>query len=249
MLEKYSDVHPYNLVNPPADLRKLIIALESVIRYQVDYYPKDIFKDQTVARHTGRLVTLWWGMDLPDGCNKEEGERMLWVHDIPEIDIGDLLVVEAAQNLELARSKEEEESEAASKLLSESDYQLLQRFNKAADFWKGKEYDGQDLTAIAAKLIDIIDGNVVYHEVISDYCRKNGAGDLDRKMDASFNYAFSQARTMKEQLSSLPGSIRGWFESLINLQFEYISQFWKGIPMTDIPLALQHEFLLYSQKG
>ena len=96
-------------VNPPDDLLHFFLLLSRVIRYQVEYYPHHIFAGQSVDIHTRRMVTFWWWLDLPDGCNRKEGERMLWVHDIPEIRIDDLLAVEAALNPHLAKRKEEED--------------------------------------------------------------------------------------------------------------------------------------------
>ncbi len=219
----------------PNDIEGKISALRKVVRYNVPYYPANIFASQTVNLHTRRLVSIWRHEKMP-----RIGERSLWVHDIPEIMIGDLLVVETVDNPTLQDGKDLEEHNAARDLLTESDCKLLELFNAAGLFWKGKTHE-YDYLAAAAKMIDIVDGNVIFHEVISKYCLENGCDDLDLRINPSFHYAFDQSIATRSQLEHIGDTQRDWFVHMIDLQFAYINYYWQGVPQSLIPTALQEE--------
>ncbi len=219
----------------PSDLVPALEALKQVVRYQVPYYPIGIFASQNVNLHTRRVA----GFALKEGM-PTQGERRILIHDIPEIKIGDLLVVETVSNPKLQSDKDTQEFEVAKELLNPRDQQLLQEFNRAGDFWKGKTRDNYFL-AISGKIADIVDGNVIFHEIISQYCIENGCGSLDPRMNPSFHYAFNQALVLRRQLEFVSERQRAWFARIINLQFAYINYYWQNVPQNLIPPALQEE--------
>lgn len=219
----------------PKDLVGVMDELTNTIRYDVPYYPPFIFRDQNVALHTRRSV----GFGRREGM-LAKGERIQWVHDVPEIKIGDLLIVETVANPQLQIDKEGEELKAAQELLTPRDQQLLGEFNQAGNFWKGRTRKSYHLAA-AAKLIDILDGNVIFHEVVSQYCIENGVAKLDPRINPSFHYAFMQGKVLRSQLEFLADRQREWFRRIIDLQFEFINYYWQGVPSSLIPPALQEE--------
>lgn len=182
---------------------------------------------------------------MPQDVESEAGERMLWVHDIPEIRTGDLLVVETVENPQLAVDKEALETETARQLLHPIDYELFLRFNKAGNFWKGS--GTADRTALGVKLVDILDGNIVFHERISEFCKWAGFDVLHPRVDASFKYAFDQRKTLLQQMELVPGS-KDWLINLIKLQFAFIFNAWRDVEASNIPPVLREEFSKFDAK-
>lgn len=234
-------------VNPPDDLLHFYGLLDRIIRYQVEYYPKGLFIDQSVGYHSRRMVTFWDRLDLPEECDSEAGRRMLWTHDIAEIKVGDVSATELARNPAFARRREARELVAARQLLKESDYNLCFRFENGKSFWKGGEQNS-DYTAYAVRVVDIIDGNVVFNERMSRYCYEHGVGDLDPKMRTAINYAYIQQKMLRRQLDLLPSNLREWFEGMVVLHLNYILACWEDVPKTNTPQAVREKILLYSQK-
>ncbi len=119
----------------PPDLSELVNSLTAVKRFQFKEYPPNVFIDNTYT-HTLRCVGLARSSTLP--LNQALLERILWVHDIPEILIGDVTVIEKYRDKKIDQKVEKSEEEASRQLLSINDQELLKRFNAASDFLKGK---------------------------------------------------------------------------------------------------------------
>lgn len=234
------------IIKPPADLADRMVQLAQVLRYQVEYYP-DIFRDQDVFTHEKGMVVMWRKLEFPEGVDIKEGERMIWIHDIPEILTGEVLVVEKSLDRKLDRKMQDKEDEVAPQLLGKEDIKLLARYNKASQFWKGEGEDTGDVTALAVRLVDIIDGNVVFHRKVSEYCRENGILGLSEKMEPSFRYAFKQGEVLRNQLNKLSPEFRVWFGKLIDGQFEQIINYWRDVEQENLPGILREEFINYEK--
>lgn len=231
--KKYTDKYP-PVDNLPADLISRLQLIAQIIRYQVDYYPQEIFADQTDLLHTSRMVRFWLVNAPRELFDIQVGERMLWLHDILENHTGDHNAVEVANNSTLSQEKEAQEDQLARQDFSSGDYELFARFNSAANFWRGS-HDDVDTTALAVVLIDKVDGNVVFHEKISRLCELGGTVQINPSINKSFLHTNIQASDFLQRLHLLPENYREWFAQTILSQFDYIESYWLPVPQERIP--------------
>lgn len=167
--KSYQDV---SLTIPP-DLSELVNSLTAVKRFQFKEYPQNVIIDNTYT-HTLKCVGLARASKL--ALNQALLERILWVHDIPEILIADVTVTEKYRDKKIDQEVEKSEEGAARQLLSTNDQELLKRFNAASDFLKGKivwDENTIGFEAVSAKLIDNSEGNMTFHHFITDWVRSD----------------------------------------------------------------------------
>lgn len=224
---------------PPDDLLHFYGLLARIKRYKLSYYPEGVFDGQNVGIHCQRMVEFWKSIDLPDGCDWGEGLRMIWVHDIPEVIVGDEPAVKLDQDKVLAQRRDILEQEAARKILQEHDKPLFESFEGARKFWKG-EAVVVNPTALTVRLVDIIDGNLVYNQLLSQYCLEE-ARTMDPKMTEAIRYAFNQDRTLRSRLGLLPSSLSSSFQELVNYHVDSIASNWARVPRSNRPKVISEE--------
>jgi len=223
----------------PNDLCELVNSLTTVKRFQFKEYPPNVIIDDTHT-HTLRCVELARVSKL--ALNQSLLERILWIHDIPEILIGDTTVIEKYRDKKTDQKIEKNELEASRLLLSSNDQELLKRFNAASDFLKGRmRWDESTIgfEAITAKLIDNSEGNMTFHHFIANWVRsdrfeKNLMPPLDSLVHAFItNLKFKEA--VEKNLSKDRCEVILPFISCV---LENIRACWNKIPSSRIPSEL-----------
>ncbi len=232
----------------PRDLAAVMKLMAPVMRYAASTYPKEAFADQTLGIHLGRVV-LFWQRHLPSWGNATEGERFLWVHDIDEIeDKQDITAPEIAANPPLGVDKKTKGLAIAQKYLSPENCLLYQRWNKAGEFWRAESDNASDTMALAVKLIDIVDSDVVFHERIAEYCNQFGVESLDPGIAGALRYAFLQFPILEQRVQLIDSQRRSWFENILRLDRQYITDYWTPVSASRIPEIIREELSKWSKK-
>jgi len=226
----------------PPDLKFLQGMLAVVPRYQVEGYPEGVFTvdKENVDRHTRRLIEIWDLTRWPEGIDILWGRRMLWVHDAGEGKSGDTSVVEAMVNKGKAERVKRAETAAIQNMLSDTDFRLYKRFERAKAYWKGNENHGGDLTAMAAALVDIICGNLIFHKFMSEHYKITKDQELTEALVQAFNYQFDEGKVLIQQVMKIQDlKVRECFMEMIREQFEKTEAFWDNVPKYRIPAVLK----------
>jgi 5'-deoxynucleotidase YfbR-like HD superfamily hydrolase len=220
----------------PAELKEHVNALEEILRFQLDEYPPGVIIDST-REHTLKCVHLTETIDFE--LDVEKLTRTLWIHDIPEIIIQDITVIEKNRKPKLSKRLDAEEIEASQELLNKENQDLLESFNKAYEVLKGKRtWNKQEipLEMLIAKLIDNTEGNMTFHYFVTKWIKSDAYKRELMFPDDSLEYSFDINKTFKE-------SIKGQFNEneqrklmhFIDIALENIRDFWKKVPENRIP--------------
>jgi hypothetical protein len=129
---------------------------------------------------------------------------MLWIHDIPEMfDDYDVSYVHRYNNKELEVDTQQKEFKIAKKILKNSDLQLFLEFQEA-ELYLGKFHKKSPSNpyAVLAKLIDLIDGNLVYYFY---YIKAvlNGSVEDGNYTTFNFDFVFDQYKNISQKISDL----------------------------------------------
>jgi 5'-deoxynucleotidase YfbR-like HD superfamily hydrolase len=231
-LERYSPrgIAERQLVRPleiPSDLKLLINQLFDIPRYVNTKYPPGIFVDD-VGLHTIRLVNMAGTVEVT-GMDQEKLERTLWIHDIPELVIGEYIAPVKDGDTELAQKLAIEEKAAAVKLLKPSDVQLLADFNNTStsEGW-------------LAMVLDKTDGSMFYHWSLVKHIRAGGnPGTLGA---TGMVYAFTQRQKFLQSLEAVKArwpEVADVCTNLLNYQIEFIARAWKQVPARRTPRLIR----------
>lgn len=164
---------------PPSDLIDLFVKTKKIKRFVSPHYANGIFKD-TVYDHTMRCIRLANSLDKLNGDHLEECVRTLWVHDIVELagtvnqdgSITDFTTADIHYNPALFKMKGVSEVEFANKHFSSIDYHRFMAFERASEYLCGqsKELPASAKSALVAKVIDTIEGDLTFHRSLTKYC-------------------------------------------------------------------------------
>jgi HD domain len=228
----------------PLDLQSLLARAEQVRRYQHPDYPAG-FSDDTTAAHTLRVVDRAARLKL-DQAAQRQLERMLWIHDLPEVLTLDTTSVEKESSRELDEAIRQQEQRVAERLLSPADQGLLAQFNMAGELLKGRggaeATSGLGLVPLAAKIVDITDNNVRFHLFLTRWV---GASNLQAHQlppDLALTYTFRWHGPMRLAIQDLgleAGSRRLCLD-LFDEEIELIRAMWRDYP-DRVPAAIQPE--------
>ena len=121
----------------PENLKELIEKTKSVPRYEDPRYPEGMVHD-TLYDHLHRLVEHLGQLNLQEPL-KSKVIRTAWIHDLPEVFLGDQAAVLKADGVVV----EQDEASVAKRILLAEDWLLYQNHEKSSAFLKGKseEYD------------------------------------------------------------------------------------------------------------
>lgn len=223
----------------PPDLCDLVNNLTAVKRFQFKEYPPNVIIDDTYT-HTLKCVALARASKI--ALDQALLERILWVHDIPELLIGDVTVTEKYRDKKIDKEVEKSEKTASRKLLSASDQELLKVFNTASDFLKGKvawDESTVGFEALCAKLIDTAEGNMTFHYFITSWAR---SADFEESLMPpldSLVHTFVTYRSFNnlviENLSQRNAST---LRSSTACTLDNIRACWRNVPSSRIPSEL-----------
>lgn len=251
-MSKYYDCipHIYEEVNfetiheitPPKDLSDQIKKLEKVIRFKDKVFDGEILVPDTTMHHTYRLVHR--AKHLP--LNNEVLERILWVHDIVEVIVDDVSAVEKENNNSLTKKVEIDEELAARALLSKEDYLLFRDTETAKNFLSSRSNNLPTYQeAFTAKIIDHIDGNLVFHHYISNMALLSPLPKV-RALEDAYPYTFKHYSISKEKLENSVGliteNIYACCLELLEKQINKVVELWSKVPDQNIP-DLMKKFL------
>ena len=211
--------------------------LASVGRYVDADLPENFIGDN-VLQHTIRCVAYFLKLlRIEEGTGQVKSsplaacERMLYIHDFGEagVDIGDNNAVKSGKTQEY----KDRECAAARKILSDSDFNLYSLFKAISGFLNGVEDTkiGQtpyDRAAILAKLIDSIDGNIVFHRALSTWIKKGN--NIEEIPKGYISWMFAQYNQYKMRIMELnvPDIERAFFISLLDTQLFEVQNMWSA---------------------
>jgi 5'-deoxynucleotidase YfbR-like HD superfamily hydrolase len=223
----------------PSDIKPLVDQLETVRRFVSPAYPSGIFND-TVYQHVFRCVQLAEYI-VPSinashfPINLDLVKRILWIHDLVEIGLSsDVPAPDKSTNLDLRASVAAAEEQNAKKLLSPGDYHLWHEFETAKAVLQFGVTKEVIVEAVVSKIIDLVDGNVVFNQAVSNYITRHHI-NIEIPPE-SLTYAFNT----HQQYYNFIAQHEDWQPLLALLQFEqdFIKHLWHDIPPDLIPPAL-----------
>ena len=197
-------------VTLPYDLQKFEDDLKKIKRFEGKL-------PDNVLEHTARAVAIARYL----ASDNSELQRMIWVHDIPEIVVGDVIITKKAATIP---DKDEPEMRAAAELLNSEDLKLFARFRNAERFLYDGEVECVDATAILACIIEKVEGNVFYHHHVSQ-TRQELFGI------SAVEYTQEQKEKFEEKLKkALPDcEEKAAAMLLLELQMHYVNRLWGEI--------------------
>ncbi len=209
-------------VKAPSDyLKDYFQKAAQVKRYEDPRYPAGFIEDDLLS-HIQRVINMVDQLDL-DGTQNEEIKRMAWVHDLPEVVLGDLPNVARDEGL----LEEHDEATVAREMLNDSDLDLYEQVETASDYLKGKSNEIPTGNALILKVLDSIDGNLFFHRHVYDWIKAGRTFDED--MNSALTYTFKQFQNYKDRLSAIdanevPEVLLAI--DLLDFEIEYIRGLW-----------------------
>ncbi len=223
----------------PKELKNHINSLKKIPRFQLNEYPKGVIKDST-KEHTLKCIHLANTINFK--IQKKKLIRTLWIHDIPELIIKDITVIEKNRKPRLSEELDNQEVEAAKILLNETDRELLTQFNKAYEILKGKEkWTGQvPLEMLLGKIIDNTDGNITFHYFVSKWTASSSYKKEEMFPMDSLEYSFLTNRKFSKFIKAhFPKEQQEILLHFIDVTLENIHHLWKNVPEKRIPKELK----------
>lgn len=160
----------------PPELLKYFDIAERVSRFNFTENQANFIFHDTVAVHTIRSVNYLRNLSLPEFINREQVERMLWLHDLPEAVVNeergsDFVTHEKNADSPLFASQDQYEQAAAREMFTDDDFALFQLTEQSEN--KINNADWSDLShyknGIVAKMIDWFDGRNKFAYVVSEW--------------------------------------------------------------------------------
>lgn len=223
----------------PSDLTAKVLALSDVKRFQFKEYPPNVIVDNTFT-HVLKCIHLTHV--LQTHLNQTLLERILWIHDIPELTMGDVTVIEKSRSSPLNKRLEAQELVISKSMLSSSDQILLQQFNTASTFLKGQHAWDPELScfeALLAKLIDNAEGNMTFHYFITQWVNSDKfAYSLMPPTDSLIHTFVSNQRFKSIIQDTLPEEQALVASSLIKCVLENVLDMWNTVPLERVPSAI-----------
>ncbi|HUW22148.1 MAG TPA: hypothetical protein VMW41_05810 [Candidatus Bathyarchaeia archaeon] len=234
-------------VKAPPDLAIFHTEAAGIRRYMG--YAEGIFFDNT-AGHTVRCINRTNRPEqLPSLSRRQElnrrlfevVQRILWLHDLPEIFTGDYLAPDKDAHPELAAAVSEEELAAAHQHFSPKDEILLLAFNQASAALKEGQTTGRILPeAVIAKIIDIVDGNEFFHWSLARWVASASYDPAMMPNEKALVYTMDSYQRCRASLTSLGLNLRCLkvTTALLVNQLAYVTAQWQRVPPERIPPIL-----------
>lgn len=176
-------------------------------------------------------------MLLCDDQTWETVDRILYLHDLHELDTGDTLAYEVDEASELAARQ------AAKKLGPiESDLRLVEQFITAEKALKTGVVDGELTSeAVLAKVIDLWDGTEVFH-IKTPYWMSTVLYKPEKiPPNEALTYAIDASLTYMKNIENLEldEGIKNTALGILNISLDWIVAHWSQVPKERIPLFMQ----------
>ncbi len=210
-------------VELPVDyLKDYFQGTAEVKRYEDKRYPKGFIEDDLLS-HIQRLLGLIDQVSA-DEVQRNTLKRMAWVHDLPEVVLGDLSNVAREDGL----LEEHDESAVAKQILNDSDFCLYEQVETASSYLKGKSSEIPTRDALVLKVLDSIDGNLFFHRHVYDWIK---AGEtFNEDMSSALAYTFKQFKNYKDRLSAIDSNEVPEVSlalDLLEFEIDYIKSLWR----------------------
>jgi hypothetical protein len=173
-------------------------------------------------------------------------ERMLWVHDIPELtEDRDIAAPKRFHKKEVAKKVEVQERETAKKLLNNKDFKLYLAFQTAENLLQNHNSTFPKIQdALVAKTIDTIDGNLTTHYFFTKWLKKNTYnGKIPGKK--VLKYTFKVYKISKKAINSgkVKKEIKDIINYLLNSQLKQVIKMWIAVEEDKIPDIMKKELI------
>jgi len=241
--ERYSPfgIFERQLPDSPADIAGLVRQMRGIFRFVDAKYPPGIFDDND-ALHTKRLVAMAEGTMGIKGVSLERLTRMLWIHDIPELEAGDIIAPVKAQN---SSAVAEQERRSAVRLLKPDDLALFDDFNQAGRFLKEDDCPSEGVSpeGLVANVMDKIDGNMYFHFALARWVSA-GVGEREIPSRTALAYTFGQRELFLKHLKAVEARIPdvvGICRYLLDYQIAYVVGVWNGVVEAKRPLVINNQ--------
>jgi len=224
----------------PEDISQHIEELKKVKRAQFKEYPEGVFEDDT-RNHTLKCVYI--AKKVADERVFLDTVRTLWIHDIPELITGDLTVIEKYRDSTSAKKFEKEELDAAKKLLTPRDQELLIDFNNASKLLKNKPNQNNKKaspSSLLAKIIDNSEGNLMYHYCFTKWFKSKKYDQSNLPPKDSLQHTFiTNEKFLQTIEQKIQGSEKEVLVNFIKAVLVNAKRFWKEVPSERIPTVVK----------
>ncbi len=205
-------------------IASLLKKTKKVKRFIDPRYPKGMIND-TVFEHVYRLRLIARKLIL-EPHDLKLLDRILVLHDIPEISTGDTTVLIKLENAK--DTSEERELTVAHQLFSSQDLALYLDFLDAEKFLKGKKATYKSDMALLAKILDACEGSVYFHCKLAKWLQK---GNTAMPHTASLEYFFTQLQSFAQRLKHVTHMhTRKHAEGVLSASLEHICMQWQDFP-------------------
>lgn len=241
------DFKRFSLIQIPEDLKLLVLQLKNIVRFDDPRFNAPGTIPDNDLLHSYRLVfragTVKQHIKQPTTYSQEDLIRCSWIHDIPENLIGD--VSAEARRLHLVpRENKTREQEAASKMFGGTDLELYREFMKAdALFDEGSDIVPDNLATVIVKVIDRVDGNLVWHYWFTRRLREKYIWDGNVPPETTFTgrEKHYQNFTSCLRLDRISKEVRRICMYLLDQGSLVSYNLWKKVPSNRIPEPMKYQ--------
>ncbi|NMB91646.1 HD domain-containing protein [candidate division WWE3 bacterium] len=191
----------------------------NVKRYMDSRYPEGMVSDR-LCDHIVRLRLMALHLPMPSEDRKQI-DRMIIVHDLPEIVVGDVTAI-----IKKERSlSTDDEVAVAEKMLNERDFALYSQFSQAEDYLLGNSLVASCDNAIIAKVLDSLEGSMYFHYAISKWAK---AGQMQLPPGCSMEYFFGVVLDGFKCKTTIKQETGNLVNELLLSAYKYIENLWVG---------------------
>ncbi|MBN1162887.1 hypothetical protein JXA34_04060 [Patescibacteria group bacterium] len=230
----------------PFDIKDLIDKTENVIRFADERYQMKGMVPDNTKTHTIRCV-LRAKSKFPKNTDLQ---RRLWIHDIPEIvaDV-DENAVSRFNNQVLAEEQNDKEFSFAATIFNDSDLSLYKDFIRAERLLSNRSLDyPESENSMLAKIIDTIDGNLVYTYFFVRWLKENDYnGSVPPESVFKYASAFYKLASSMVRMSDYSSGFKSAAQNLLDDQLKISLTLWEKLDEERIPPKMKEQ-LEYIEK-
>jgi len=229
---------------PPKELQELVKQCYSIPRF-TRIYREGIFDDDT-GSHIARCVNRADKVDI-NLTDKETVKLILWVHDLPEIEISDYSVIQKIGDRELNNKLEISELEVAKKIIPDKFFDYFVDFKNAEDLLSGKTPKKiPSKHALIAKMIDSIDGNETFHQQLTDWIVSERFKPEDLPQQGALEYSFDHCVKIHKLIAKSPEIFVDFVflaKNMLSDEISSIAKYWGRVENAIIPDTIKKGFV------
>ncbi len=237
------------------ELWQLIYDLESTERYNDGTYPNGIFHD-TSLEHTRRCVRQAYncGLDGTGPALRDVVAEMLLIHNLADVTKRNDTVNVSRTGGDVALDDDYMKELFDTGCLSDELYGRYLEFRRAEQYFdRSGEFEGKtswmdsDCSALVAKVIDIVDGNVIFHRQLAAWLASDRFDPevMLRFPAAGLIYTFKRTYRVMSRItgSAIPDDAKETCLELLRNQLLEVERVWALVPdiLSDrVPQLLQY---------